>query len=66
MAATKVVLLILVVALFTPGSTGPNAVQKREALEDEAINAREEQVLLVYNYYNCKILRYKQICLYNI
>ena len=47
MAATKVVLLILVVALFTPGSTGPNAVQKREALEDEAINAREEQVVLV-------------------
>ena len=47
MAATKVVLLVLLLTLFKPGSTGPNAVQKREALEDEAIIAREEQVVLI-------------------
>ena len=40
---TKAVVLILVLALFEPGSGRPN-VEKREAPENEELVAREDQV----------------------
>ena len=42
MAATRTVLITLVLALFTPGAAYPNAVEKRESAENEAVEARDQ------------------------
>ena len=42
MAATGTVLITLVLALFTPGAAYPNAVEKRESAENEAVEARDQ------------------------
>ena len=42
MATTRTVLITLVLVLFTTGAAYPNAVEKRESAENEAVEARDQ------------------------
>ena len=42
MTVTRAVLITLVLTLFAPGAAYPNAVEKRNTAENEAVDAREE------------------------
>ena len=42
MAMPTLVLITLVLGLFTPGAAYPNAIEKRESAENEAIDAKDE------------------------
>ena len=42
MAVTTLVLITLLLGLFTHGAAYPNAIEKRESAENEAIDAKDE------------------------